>query len=329
MIFANIAYLLLFIPLVAYILWYILMGRKLKPSMKVSTTLPFAGEIKSFRNYLVHLPFIFRVITLSMVIIVLARPQSVDSWEEKDVEGIDIMLATDVSTSMLAMDLQPNRLEASKDVAKVFIAGRENDNIGLTIFAGESFTQCPLTTDHNALANMLAAVDCDIAAKGIIDDGTAIGMGIANSVLRLKESQAKSKVIILLTDGVNNRGEITPQAAAEMAKEYGIRIYTVGVGTDKKEAPYPTPYGVQNVPVEIDEATLENIAATTGGKYYRATAKESLSAIYSEIDTLERTKFNVQEYKEHEELYQLFAAVAVLFILLELLLRYTIIRRIP
>lgn len=329
MIFANIAYLLLFIPLIAYVLWYILMGRKLKPSMKVSTVLPFAGGIKSFRNYLVHLPFIFRVITLSMVIIVLARPQSVDSWEEKDVEGIDIMLATDVSTSMLAMDLQPNRLEASKDVAKVFIAGRENDNIGLTIFAGESFTQCPLTTDHNALANMLAAVDCDIAAKGIIDDGTAIGMGIANSVLRLKESQAKSKVIILLTDGVNNRGEITPQAAAEMAKEYGIRIYTVGVGTDKKEAPYPTPYGVQNVPVEIDEQTLEKIAGTTGGKYYRATDKASLSAIYSEIDTLERTKFNVQEYKEHEELYQLFAAFAVLFMLLEILLRYTIIRRIP
>ena len=300
MVFSDIAYLLLFIPLIAYVLWYILMGRKLKPSMKVSTTYPFAGKIKSFRNYLVHLPFILRTLTLSMVIIVLARPQTVDSWEEKDVEGIDIMLATDVSTSMLAMDLQPNRLEASKDVAKVFIAGRENDNIGLTIFAGESFTQCPLTTDHNALTNMLSTVDCDIAAKGIIDDGTAIGMGIANSVLRLKDSQAKSKVIILLTDGVNNRGEITPEAAADMANEYGIRIYTIGVGTDKKEAPYPTPYGVQNVPVEIDEATLQNIASATGGKYFRATDKQSLSEIYSEIDTLERTKLNVQEYKEHQ-----------------------------
>ena len=329
MIFSNIAYLLLFIPLVAYVLWYILMGRRLKPSMKVSTTLPFAGKIKSFRNYLVHVPFMLRVLTLSMIIIVLARPQTVDSWDEKDVEGIDIMLATDVSTSMLAMDLQPNRLEASKDVAKVFIAGRENDNIGLTIFAGESFTQCPLTTDHNALTNMLSAVDCDIAAKGIIDDGTAIGMGIANSVLRLKDSQAKSKVIILLTDGVNNRGEIAPESAAEMAKEFGIRIYTIGVGTDKKEAPYPTPYGVQNVPVEIDEATLQNIASVTGGKYFRATDKQSLSAIYSEIDALERTKLNVQEYKEHEELYQLFALAAVLFMLLEIVLRYTIIRRIP
>ena len=329
MIFSNIAYLLLFIPLVAYVLWYILMGRRLKPSMKVSTTLPFAGRIKSFRNYLVHVPFVLRVLTLSMIIIVLARPQTIDSWEEKDVEGIDIMLATDVSTSMLAMDLQPNRLEASKDVAKVFIAGRGNDNIGLTIFAGESFTQCPLTTDHNALTNMLYAVDCDIAAKGIIDDGTAIGMGIANSVLRLKDSQAKSKVIILLTDGVNNRGEIAPESAAEMAKEFGIRIYTIGVGTDKKEAPYPTPYGVQNVPVEIDEATLQNIASVTGGKYFRATDRESLSAIYSEIDALERTKLNVQEYKEHEELYQLFALAAVLFMLLEIVLRYTIIRRIP
>lgn len=329
MVFSDIAYLLLFIPLIAYVLWYILMGRKLKPSMKVSTTYPFAGKIKSFRNYLVHLPFILRTLTLSMVIIVLARPQTVDSWEEKDVEGIDIMLATDVSTSMLAMDLQPNRLEASKDVAKVFISGRENDNIGLTIFAGESFTQCPLTTDHNALTNMLSTVDCDIAAKGIIDDGTAIGMGIANSVLRLKDSQAKSKVIILLTDGVNNRGEITPEAAADMANEYGIRIYTIGVGTDKKEAPYPTPYGVQNVPVEIDEATLQNIASATGGKYFRATDKQSLSEIYSEIDTLERTKLNVQEYKEHQELYQLFALAAVLFLILEILLRYTIIRRIP
>ena len=329
MIFSNIAYLLLFIPLIAYVLWYVLMGSKLKPSMKVSTTLPFAGKIKSYRNYLVHVPFILRTLTFSMLIIVLARPQTVDSWEEKDVEGIDIMLATDVSTSMLAMDLQPNRLEASKDVAKVFISNRENDNIGLTIFAGESFTQCPLTTDHNALANMLSAVDCDIAAKGIIDDGTAIGMGIANSVLRLKESQAKSKVIILLTDGVNNRGEITPEAAADIAKEYGIRIYTIGVGTDKKEAPYPTPYGVQNVPVEIDEATLQEIASVTGGKYFRATDKQSLAAIYEEIDMLERTKLNVHEYKEHQELYQLFAMAAVLFILLEILLRYTIIRRIP
>lgn len=328
MIFSNITYLLLFIPLLAYVLWYILLGRKLKPSMKISTTLPFAGKVKSFRNYLVHVPFILRVMTLSMIIIVLARPQSTDSWEERKVEGIDIMLASDVSTSMLAMDLKPNRLEASKEVAKEFVAAREHDNIGLTIFAGESFTQCPLTIDHSALSNMISAVDCEIAAKGIIDDGTAIGMGIANSVLRLKDSQAKSKVIILLTDGINNRGEISPESAAEMAKEYGIRIYTIGVGTDRKTAPYPTPYGVQDVPVEIDEATLKDIASVTDGKYFRATDKKSLSDIYGEIDKLERTKLNVQEYNERYELYQIFALIAAISMLLEILLRYTVIRRI-
>ena len=329
MIFSNIAYLLLFIPLIAYVAWYLLVGKGLKPSMKVSTTLPFAGKVKSYKNYLVHVPFASRVIALSLLIIVLARPQLTSEWEEKDVEGIDIMLATDVSTSMLAMDLQPNRLEAAKEVAQDFIAGRPNDNIGLTIFAGESFTQCPLTIDHIALANMLSAVDCDIAAKGIIADGTAIGMGIANSVSRLKDSKAVSKVIILLTDGINNRGEITPEASAEMAKEFGVRIYTIGVGTDKKEAPYPTPYGSMNVPVEIDEKTLGNIAEATGGRYFRATDKQSLRDIYNEIDKLERTKLNVQQYQEYEELYQLFALIAILFLMIELLLRYTVLRRIP
>lgn len=329
MIFSQIGYLLLFIPLIAYVVWYLFMGKRLKPSMKVSTTLPFAKDVKSFRNYLVHVPFALRVLTLAMLIIVLARPQLTSEWEERDVEGIDIMLATDVSTSMLAMDLEPNRLEAAKEVAQDFIAGRKDDNIGLTIFAGESFTQCPLTIDHIALANMLSAIDCDIAAKGIIADGTAIGMGIANSVSRLKDSKAVSKVIILLTDGINNRGEITPEAAADMAKEFGIRIYTIGVGTDKKEAPYPTPYGTMNVPVEIDEKTLENIAEATGGEYFRATDKESLRQIYSEIDKLERTKLNVQQYQEYEELYQIFALLAVLSLMLELLLRYTILRRIP
>lgn len=329
MIFSNIAYLLLFIPLIAYVVWYLLVGKGLKPSMKVSTTLPFAGKVKSYKNYLVHVPFASRVIALSLLIIVLARPQLTSEWEEKDVEGIDIMLATDVSTSMLAMDLQPNRLEAAKEVAQDFIAGRPNDNIGLTIFAGESFTQCPLTIDHIALANMLSAVDCDIAAKGIIADGTAIGMGIANSVSRLKDSKAVSKVIILLTDGINNRGEITPEASAEMAKEFGVRIYTIGVGTDKKEAPYPTPYGSMNVPVEIDEKTLGNIADATGGRYFRATDKQSLRDIYNEIDKLERTKLNVQQYQEYEELYQLFALLAILFLMIELLLRYTVLRRIP
>ena len=297
--------------------------------MKVSTTLPFAGRIKSYKNYLIHVPFILRTLALALLIIVLARPQLTDSWEEKDIEGIDIMLATDVSTSMLARDLTPNRLEAAKEVANEFINGREHDNIGLTIFAGESFTQCPLTIDHGALVNMLNAVDCDIAAKGLIEDGTAIGMGIANSVTRLKDSSAKSKVIILLTDGINNSGEITPETAADIAKEFGIRIYTIGVGTNAETAPYPTPYGTMDVPVEIDETTLKRIAQVTGGQYFRATDKESLRGIYAEIDTLERTKLNIQQFKEHEEMYQIFAFFAFLLLAIEILLRFTILRRIP
>ena len=332
MIFSNIAYLLLFIPLIAYVAWYLLVGKGLKPSMKVSTTLPFAGKVKSYKNYLVHVPFASRVIALSLLIIVLARPQLTSEWEEKDVEGIDIMLATDVSTSMLAMDLQPNRLEAAKEVAQDFIAGRPNDNIGLTIFAGESFTQCPLTIDHIALANMLSAVDCDIAAKGIIADGTAIGMGIANAVTRLKDSKAKSKVIILLTDGSNNRGDISPLTAAEIAKQFGIRVYTIGVGTNGT-APYPmqTYAGVQyvNVPVEIDEKTLTEIAGTTNGNYYRATSNDKLMEVYQEIDKLEKTKLNVKEFSKREEEFELFAWIAFFCILLDILLRNTILKKIP
>lgn len=264
-----------------------------------------------------------------MVIIVLARPQSSDSWEENDIEGIDIMLATDVSTSMLAMDLKPNRIEAAKDVAAQFVSSRKNDNIGLTIFAGESFTQCPLTIDHAVMLNMLNAVKCDIALNGIIEDGTAIGMGIANGVSRLKDSKAKSKVIILLTDGSNNSGEISPEAAAEIAKEFGIRIYTIGVGTDSETAPFPYGDQVVNVPVEIDEATLRKIAEITNGKYYRATSKESLSEIYSEIDKLERTKLHARQFSAYNEEYQIFALIALLSLLFEIVLRNTVLRKIP
>jgi Ca-activated chloride channel family protein len=297
--------------------------------MKVSTVMPFAGSVKSFRNRILHLPFILRIITLSMVIIILARPQSSDSWEESDVEGIDIMLATDVSTSMLAMDLKPNRIEAAKEVAAQFVNGRKNDNIGLTIFAGESFTQCPLTIDHAVMLNMLNSVKCDIAQNGIIEDGTAIGMGIANGVSRLKDSKAKSKVIILLTDGSNNSGEISPEAAAEIAKEFGVRIYTVGVGTNSETAPYPFGDQVVNVPVEIDEATLKKIAEITNGKYYRATSKESLGEIYSEIDKLERTKLHARQFSAYNEEFQIFAFIALLSLLLEIVLRNTVLRKIP
>ena len=329
MFFANISYLLLFIPLIGYVVWYLIKGKSMKPAMKVSTIAPFGRNIKSFRNRILHLPFALRVLTLSMVIIVLARPQSSDSWEESDIEGIDIMLATDVSTSMLAMDLKPNRIEAAKEVAAQFVSSRKNDNIGLTIFAGESFTQCPLTIDHAVMLNMLNAVKCDIALNGIIEDGTAIGMGIANGVSRLKDSKAKSKVIILLTDGSNNSGEISPEAAAEIAKEFGVRIYTIAVGTNSETAPFPYGDQIINVPVEIDENTLKNIAEITNGKYYRATSKESLSEIYSEIDKLERTKLHARQFSAYNEEYQIFALIALLSLLFEIVLRNTVLRKIP
>ena len=329
MFFANISCLLLFIPLVGYVVWYLTKGKSIKPSMKVSTIAPFGNGIKSFKNRILHLPFILRILTLSMVIILLARPQSSDSWEESDIEGIDIMLATDVSTSMLAMDLKPNRIEAAKEVAAKFVNSRKNDNIGLTIFAGESFTQCPLTIDHAVMLNMLNAVKCDIALNGIIEDGTAIGMGIANGVSRLKDSKAKSKVIILLTDGSNNSGEISPEAAAEIAKEFGVRIYTIGVGTNSETAPFPYGDQVVNVPVEIDEATLKKIAQITDGKYYRATSKESLGEIYSEIDKLERTKLHARQFSAYNEEYQIFALIALLSLMLEIILRNTVLRKIP
>ena len=328
MVFANISYLLLFVPLIAYIVWYVIKGKRIEPSMKVSTSAPFV-RVRSFRTYMLHVPFILRVITLAMIIVVLARPQTTDNWEESDVEGIDIMLATDVSTSMLAMDLKPNRIEAAKEVAANFVNSRKNDNIGLTIFAGESFTQCPLTIDHAAVLNMLNAVQCEIALKGIIDDGTAIGMGVANGVSRLKDSKAKSKVIILLTDGSNNSGEISPEAAAEIAKEFGIRVYAIGVGTNSETAPFPYGGEIINVPVEIDETTLQNIARITDGQYYRATSKEDLAEIYAEIDKLERTKLHARQFSAYNEVYYIFAIIALASLLLELVLRNTVLRKLP
>ena len=228
MIFANIEYLFLLLLLIPYIIWYILKRSKSEPSLQVSDTRAYMHAPKSFRNYLLHVPFVLRVIALSMIIVILARPQTTDNWQNTEVEGIDIMLAVDVSTSMLAEDLKPNRLEAAKEVAAKFINGRPNDNIGLTIFAGESFTQCPLTVDHAVLLNLFQSIKGDIAQRGLIEDGTAIGMGLANAINRLKDSKAKSKVIILLTDGTNNRGDISPLTAAEIAKSLGIRIYTNG-----------------------------------------------------------------------------------------------------
>lgn len=242
------------------------------------------------------------------------------------------MLAVDVSTSMLAEDLKPNRLEAAKQVAAEFINGRPNDNIGLTVFAGEAFTQCPLTVDHGVLLNLFNSIKGDIAQRGMIEDGTAIGMGLANAISRLKDSKAKSKVIILLTDGSNNRGDISPLTAAEIAKQFGIRVYTIGVGTNGT-APYPmqTYAGVQyvNVPVEIDEQTLTQIAGTTNGNYFRATSNSKLEEVYREIDKLEKTKLNVKEFSKREEAYSTFALIAFFCILLEILLRNTVLKKIP
>ena len=242
------------------------------------------------------------------------------------------MLAVDVSTSMLAEDLKPNRIEAAKQVAAEFINGRPNDNIGLTVFAGQSFTQSPLTVDHAVLLNLFNSVDCSMATNGIIEDGTAIGLGIANAVSRLKESKAKSKVIILLTDGSNNRGDISPLTAAEIAKTYGIRVYTIGVGTNGT-APYPYQgFGGKQyvqVPVEIDENTLQQIAQTADGQYYRATSNSKLREVYEEIDKLERTKLHVKDFSRKSEEYMPFAIWAFVCLLLEVLLRLTLLRRIP
>jgi Ca-activated chloride channel family protein len=306
--------------------------RQTEPTLQVSTTRMYQGAPKSWRVRLLHAPFVLRVVTLALIVVVLARPQTTNNWQNTEVEGIDIMLAVDVSTSMLAEDLKPNRLEAAKQVAAEFINGRPNDNIGLTIFAGESFTQCPLTVDHGVLLNLFNGIKGDIAQRGLIEDGTAIGMGIANAVTRLKDSQAKSKVIILLTDGSNNRGDISPQTAADIAKQFGIRVYTIGVGTNGT-APYPMPtyQGVQyvNIPVEIDEKTLTSIAATTDGNYFRATSNSKLKEVYEEIDKLEKTKLNVKEFSKREEASAPFAWIALACLLVEMLLRYTLLKKIP
>lgn len=332
MIFANIEYLFLLLLLIPYIAWYIIKRKKTEPTMQVSTTRMYMNAPCSWKVWLLHAPFVLRVVTFVMIVLVLARPQTTDNWQNTEIEGIDIMLAVDVSTSMLSEDLKPNRIEAAKQVASEFINGRPNDNIGLTIFAGEAFTQCPLTVDHGVLLNLFQNVGCEMVQRGMIEDGTAIGMGLANAVSRLKDSKAKSKVVILLTDGVNNRGDISPLTAAEIAKQYGIRVYTIGVGTNGT-APYPmqTYAGVQYVqmPVEIDEQTMSQIAGTTNGNYFRATSNSKLKDVYREIDKLEKTKLNVKEFSKHEEAYEQYALIAFLCMLIELILRNTILKKIP
>ncbi len=330
--FANKEYLLLFLLLIPYIVWYFLYRKKTEPTMRMSDTYAYQFAPKSWRIRMIHLPMLLRVIALSMIILVLARPQTHTSWGSKTVEGIDIMLAMDVSTSMLAEDLKPNRIEAAKSVAGEFVSGRPDDNIGLTIFAGEAFTQCPMTTDHQSLLNLLHNVRTDIATRGLIQDGTAIGMGLANAVSRLKDSKTKSKVVILLTDGSNNSGDLSPLTSAQIAKSLGIRVYTIAVGTNGV-APYPMQVGgttqYVNMRADVDTQTLSQIAAQTDGNFYRATNTSELKKIYQDIDKLEKTKMDVKKFSKRYEAYQRFALVAVIALLLELLLRQTVFRRIP
>ena len=330
--FANKEYLFLLLLIIPYIIWYVMYRKKSEPTMRMSDTFVFRYAPKSLKVRLMPLQMLLRLTAFTFLVLALARPQTSNSWKNCQTEGIDIMLAIDVSTSMLAEDLKPNRLEAAKMVAAEFISGRPDDNIGLTIFAGESFTQCPMTTDHTSLLNLLQNVRADIAARGLISDGTAIGMGLANAVGRLKASKAKSKVVILLTDGSNNMGDISPMTAAEIAQSLGIRVYTIGVGTNKV-APYPMPVagGVQyvNMPVEIDTKTLSEIAQTTQGDFYRATNNNELKKIYKEIDQLEKSKMSVKKFKKKFDAFPPFVMAAALALLLELLLRITIFRRIP
>lgn len=299
----------------------------------MSDTHAYTRAPRSWRVRLRHLPMALRTAALTLIVVALARPQTTTPrGAERDVEGIDIMMAMDVSTSMLAEDLKPNRLEAAKSVAAEFIGNRPNDNIGLTIFAGEAFTQCPMTTDHTSLLNLLHSVRTDIAARGLIEDGTAVGMGLASAVGRLKDSKAKSKVVILLTDGSNNRGDISPITAAEIARSMGVRVYTIALGTNKV-APYPMVVGgtVQyvNLPAEIDTATLGKIAQITNGHFYRAGSTQELKKIYGEIDKMEKTKLKSKSLSKKYDAYQQFLWVAALLLLLELLLRLTTFRRIP
>ncbi len=315
-------WLLLFVP--AMIAFYVWRGQKLQGSLSVSTvkgfSLPASGIIPRLR----HLGIVLRSLAVVVLIVALARPQSSLSWQNTTTEGIDIMIASDISGSMLAEDFEPNRLEAGKNIAIDFIKARPDDRIGLVIFSGESFTQCPLTIDHSVLINLYQDVKF-----GMIEDGTAIGMGLATAVNRLKDSPSKSKVIILLTDGSNNMGSIPPLTAAEIAKQFGIRVYTVGIGTHGY-APYPvqTPFGVQyqRMPVDVDEGTLTKIADVTGGKYFRATDNQTLKNIYDQIDKLEKAKIDVTQYHKKTELFLPFALAALLFLLLEFGLKNTLLK---
>ena len=322
--FANpkLLWLLLLVPLT--IVWYVLRHKKQEAAVSFSDLNGFAKLPKSWKAYLRHILFALKMTALALLVVALARPQSSSTNSTSNIEGIDIVMAMDVSGSMLARDLKPDRLTAAKNVASDFVKERPGDRMGLVIFSGETFTQVPLTTDHGVMLNMLGEMK-----NGLIDDGTAIGDGLATAVSRLKDSEAISKVVILLTDGLNNAGSVDPYTAAEMAKLFGIRVYTIGVGS-YGTAPYPvqTPFGtqIQQMKVEIDEKLLASVAGMTGGKYFRATSNQKLDEVYQEIDKLERSKIEVTEFRRlHEEFYPL-VAWAIALLLIEFLLRKTIFR---
>jgi Ca-activated chloride channel family protein len=320
--FAEPMFLYLLIAIPVMIAFYIIKQQNVTASVRMPGLEPFSGTGITFRHYLRHILFALRVAALALLIFVLARPQKTDNLQNVSTEGIDIVLTQDISGSMLARDFKPDRLSAAKNIATEFISGRPYDRIGLVVFSGESFTQCPITTDHAVLINLLREIQ-----SGMIEDGTAIGMGLATAVNRIKDSKSKSKVIILLTDGVNNRGEIAPVTAADIAKTFGIRVYTIGVGTQGM-APYPvqTPYGIQyqDMPVEIDEGILQEIAQKTGGRYFRATDNDRLTAVYKEIDKLEKSKIDVRQYTRKQEKYLAPALLAFILLILEITARNTI-----
>ena len=318
---------LLVIPalLIVHYIYLELCGRL--PHLRVSDIRYWKAGGKSVLSYLRHAPMLLRTVAVSMIIIAIARPRSSSKMDKIDTEGIDIVLAMDVSTSLLARDFTPDRISAAKDIAIEFISQRPSDRIGIVVFAGESYTQCPLTTDRATLINLMKEIQ-----TGLIEDGTAIGNGLATAVARMQGSDAKSRVVILLTDGVNNRGEITPQTAADIAKTYGIRVYTIGVGANGT-APYPviTPWGVQmqDVEVEIDEDLLKGIAETTGGRYFRATDNTKLSEIYSEINKMEKARTTIDSFPVYKELFMDFALVALICLLLEVVFNAFILKRLP
>lgn len=318
-------YFLLIIPVL--IAWYFWKGRKKQAAITYSSLKIFEKIPATFRERLRHLPFALRMLAIIFLIIALARPQNFSAGQSVNAEGIDIAMVLDISGSMLAEDFKPNRLEAAKDVIDNFISARTTDRIGLVIFSREAFTQCPLTIDYSVLRNLLGDIK-----TGMIEDGTAIGNGIANGINRLKDSDAESRVIILLTDGVNNAGEVDPISAAEIASTFGIRIYTIGVGT-RGEAPYPvqTPFGTryQMVPVEIDETILKKIADITGGEYFRATNNRALEDIYNKIDKMEKTKIEITSYRNAKELFAGWLGIGFALLILELLASKTILRKLP